>query len=106
MVGLTNTPISSAVGSGPPSEAVSVFVWEQRLITNLYIDDFNLYYRALKDTLPRLGSTTRADWLRLPFPSPGRAPLRDSTDADWNPHRPTRSSGLGSASSDPVSTPT
>ena len=67
---------------------------------------FNLYYRALKDTPPRLGSTTRADWLRHPFPSPGRAPLRDSTDADWNPHRPARSFGLGSASSDPVSTPT
>ena len=62
---------------------------------------FNLYHRALKDTPPRLGSTTRADWLRLPFPSPGRAPLRDSTDADWNPPRPNRSSGPGWASSDP-----
>ena len=30
-------------------KAVSVFVWEHRLITNLYIDGFNLYYRALKD---------------------------------------------------------
>ena len=42
-----------------------------------------------------LGSTTRADWLRLPFRSPGGVPLRDSTEADWNPRRPTRSSGLG-----------
>ena len=30
--------------------AVSVFVWEWRLITNVYVDGFNLYYRALKDT--------------------------------------------------------
>ena len=30
-------------------------------ITNLYIDSFNLYYRALKDTPTRLGSTTYAD---------------------------------------------
>ena len=30
--------------------AVSVFVREKRLITNVYIDGFNLYYRALKDT--------------------------------------------------------
>ena len=30
--------------------AVSVFVARQRLITNVYIDGFNLYYRALKDT--------------------------------------------------------
>ena len=29
--------------------AVSVF-WEPRLITNVYVDGFNLYYRALKDT--------------------------------------------------------
>ena len=58
MVGLIYHPYLFGVGSRPPSEAVSVFVWEQRLITNLYIDDFNLYYRALKDTLPRLGSTT------------------------------------------------
>ena len=29
--------------------AVSVFVRERRLITNVYIDGFNLYYRALKD---------------------------------------------------------
>ena len=29
--------------------AVSVFVVRPRLITNVYIDDFNLYYRALKD---------------------------------------------------------
>ena len=41
-----------------------------------------------------LGNSTRPDWLRLPFPSPGRAPLRDSTGADWNPRRLTRSSGL------------
>ena len=26
------------------------------MITNLYIDYFNLYYRALKDTPPRLGA--------------------------------------------------
>ena len=32
------------------SEAVSVFPRGQRLITNVYIDGFNLYYRALKDT--------------------------------------------------------
>ena len=44
------TPIASPVGSRPPSEAVSVFDGEQRLITNLYVDGFNLYYRALKDT--------------------------------------------------------
>ena len=30
--------------------AVSVFLREFRLITNVYIDGFNLYYRALKDT--------------------------------------------------------
>ncbi len=30
--------------------AVSVFVTDQRLITNVYIDGFNLYYRALKGT--------------------------------------------------------
>ena len=30
--------------------AVSVFVTDQRLITNVYIDGFNLYYRALRDT--------------------------------------------------------
>ncbi len=30
--------------------AVSVFVGEGRLITNLYIDGFNLYYRALRGT--------------------------------------------------------
>ena len=29
--------------------AVSVFVARQRLITNVYVDGFNLYYRALKD---------------------------------------------------------
>ena len=44
------TPIASPVGSRPPSVAVSVFVREKRLITNVYIDGFNLYYRALKDT--------------------------------------------------------
>ena len=43
-------PIDSTVGSRPPSEAVSVFVRDWRLITNVYIDGFNLYYRALKDT--------------------------------------------------------
>ena len=46
----TTPPISSAVGSRPSTRTVSVFVREQRLITNLYIDGFNLYYRALKDT--------------------------------------------------------
>ena len=50
VVGFCTTPISSAVGSRPSSRAVSVFVRERRLITNLYIDGFNLYYRALKDT--------------------------------------------------------
>ena len=30
--------------------AVSVFVGERLLITNLYIDGFNLYYRALRGT--------------------------------------------------------
>ena len=53
-------------------EAVSVFVGEERLINNVKIDGFNLYYRALKDTPPRPGSTTRADWLSLPLSSPGR----------------------------------
>ena len=47
---MLTTPIDSTVGSRPPSEAVSVFDGEQRLITNLYVDGFNLYYRALKDT--------------------------------------------------------
>ena len=49
------------------------------------IDSFNLYYLALKDTSPRPGSTTRADWLSLPLTSPGR----DSTNADSSPRRPT-----------------
>ena len=30
--------------------AVSVFVYRAPLLTNVYIDGFNLYYRALKDT--------------------------------------------------------
>ena len=47
---MLTTPIASAVGSRPPSEAVSVFARERRLITNIYVDGFNLYYRALKDT--------------------------------------------------------
>ena len=47
---LDTTPIDSTVGSRPPFKAVSVFVEGQRLITNVYIDGFNLYYRALKDT--------------------------------------------------------
>ena len=38
------------MGSRPSSRAVSVFLRDWRLITNLYIDGFNLYYRALKDT--------------------------------------------------------
>ena len=46
----STTPIASPIGSRPPSEAVSVFPRERRLITNVYIDGFNLYYRALKDT--------------------------------------------------------
>ena len=41
---------ASAVGSRPPFGAVSVFWRRRQLITNLYIDGFNLYYRALKDT--------------------------------------------------------
>ena len=41
---------ASAVGSRPPLGAVSVFWRRRQLITNLYIDGFNLYYRALKDT--------------------------------------------------------
>ena len=44
------TPIASPVGSRPPQRAVSVFVSDCQVITNLYIDGFNLYYRALKDT--------------------------------------------------------
>ena len=47
---LHTTPIASPVGSRPPSKAVSVFARERSLITNVYIDGFNLYYRALKDT--------------------------------------------------------
>ena len=47
-----------------------------RLINSVGIDGFNLYYRALRDTPPRPGSTIHADWLSLPFPSPGRAPFR------------------------------
>ncbi len=50
VVCFVTTPIDSTVGSRPSFGAVSVFVWEQRLITNLYIDIFNLYDRALKDT--------------------------------------------------------
>ena len=49
--------ISSTVGSRPPSEVVSVFVVEERLINNVKIDGFNLYYRVLKDTPSRPGST-------------------------------------------------
>ena len=41
---------ASAVGSRPPFGAVSVFWRRRQLITNVYIDGFNLYYRALKDT--------------------------------------------------------
>ena len=41
---------ASAVGSRPPLGAVSVFWRRRQLITNVYIDGFNLYYRALKDT--------------------------------------------------------
>lgn len=44
------TPIDSLVGSRPPTKAVSVFVWEHRLITSRNVDGFNLYYQALKDT--------------------------------------------------------
>ena len=55
------------------------------MINNVKIDCFNLYHRGLKDTPPRPGSNTRADWLSLPFTSPGR----DSTDADSNLRRPT-----------------
>ena len=57
------TPIASPVGSRPPPTAVSVFYEGAPLITNLYIDGFNLYYRALKDTpfrwldLRKLGET-------------------------------------------------
>ena len=43
-------PISSAVGSRPSTRTVSVFVRNLLLITNVYIDCINLYYRALKDT--------------------------------------------------------
>ena len=37
-------------GARPPFGAVSVFAAEAELRTRLYIDGFNLYYRALKDT--------------------------------------------------------
>ena len=53
-------PIDSLVGSRPPTKAVSVFVGDCLLITNVYIDGFNLYYRALKGTLPSDGWTCRS----------------------------------------------
>ena len=46
------------------------------MIGNVNLDGFNLYYRALMDTPPRAGSTSRAYWLNLPFPPPRRAPFR------------------------------
>ena len=44
------TSIDSTVESRPPSWRSLSFHRERRLITNIYIDGFNLYYRALKDT--------------------------------------------------------
>ena len=40
------TPIASPVGSRPPAKALCLC----KGVTNVYIDGFNLYYRALKDT--------------------------------------------------------
>lgn len=50
---LATPPIDSTVGSRPLAGAVSVFMRgckEHRLITNVYVDGLNLYYRALKGT--------------------------------------------------------
>ena len=60
------TPIASPVGSRPPQRAVSVFVSDCQVITNLYIDGFNLYYRALKDTPFQMARPTEVG--RDPFP--------------------------------------
>ena len=61
--------------------AVSVFVGEQRLITNVYIDGFNLYYRTLKDSPFRwLDLRTLAETL---FP-------QDSINLVWYFHRAAR----------------
>ena len=49
--------------------AVSVFVREYLLLTNVYVDGFNLYYRALKDTPFRwLDLRKLAETLRSQFP--------------------------------------
>ena len=50
---VSTSHIDSTVWSRPPFGAVSVFLAETELIPNLYIDGFNLYYRALKETLFR-----------------------------------------------------
>ena len=46
---IVTPPIGSTVGSRPLRTAASVF-FRSQMITNFYIDGFNLYYRALKDT--------------------------------------------------------
>ena len=85
------------LGDAGPHVAVSIFVGQRRLITNVYIDGFNLYYRALQDTpfrwldLRKLAEPLfPQDAIKpdLLFHGPARCPPRQSQSAPSSAHLP------------------